>query len=153
MSAVKSAKKRVSESATSKSKKLKRVPIEDDFDLSNGIEGIIVSILQKAQDGQKKNEETISSVASDIKSKFDEVQTKFEKKRQGLAKALSKSAKKCKNLLKNETANFQAIREKFRKDKTAHLQALEDIISKYEEEKGRLVIRYKQEEEREECDL
>ncbi|KAL6991061.1 hypothetical protein U1Q18_009183 [Sarracenia purpurea var. burkii] len=69
--------------------------------------------------------------------------------RQGLAKALSKSSKECENLLKNETANFQAIYEKFCKDKAAHLQALKDTISKYEEEKGRLVIRYEQQRKKE----
>ncbi|KAE9461877.1 hypothetical protein C3L33_06231, partial [Rhododendron williamsianum] len=67
MSAAKSSgKKRVSESEASKTEKLKRVAIEDDFDLdlSSDIKGIMSALKQireKAhKDGQKKNEETIS---------------------------------------------------------------------------------------------
>ncbi|GFZ03058.1 hypothetical protein Acr_15g0016660 [Actinidia rufa] len=143
MSAAKSSvKKRVSESETLKSEKVKRVTVEDEFDLdlSNDIKGIMSALQQiraKAQkDGQKKNEETISSVASEIKSKLDELRNKFEKEsrfnskfmfsivRQSLAKALSKSSKECENLLKNETAKYQALHEKFCKEKAAHLHAL-----------------------------
>ncbi|CAL5412227.1 unnamed protein product [Camellia sinensis] len=145
-----SAKKRVSESEASKPEKLKRDAIEDDFDaaLSDDIKGIVSAlqlIREKAQkDGQKKNDETISSVASEIKSKLDELKTKFEKERQSLAKALSKSSKECENLLKNETAKFQSIYENFCKEKSEHLQALKENISKHEEEKERLFIRYEQ---------
>ncbi|XP_059626726.1 uncharacterized protein LOC132269498 [Cornus florida] len=156
MSTVKSsAKKRSSESETLKSQKLKRVVIEDDFDadLSNDIKGIMSALHQireKAQkDGQKKNEETISSVASDIKTKLDELKIKLEKERQSFAKALSKSSKECENLLKNEAAKFQTVHEKFSKEKEAHLQALKDAISKFEEEKERLFIRYEQQRKKE----
>ncbi|KAA8519808.1 hypothetical protein F0562_014102 [Nyssa sinensis] len=156
MSAVKSSsKKRVSESETSHWEKLKRVDIEDDFDpdLSNDIKGIMSALQQireKTQkDGQKKNEETISSVASGIKSKLDELKIKLEKERQSFAKALSKSSKECETLLKNETAKFQAVYEKFCKEKATHLQALKDTISKYEEEKERLFIRYEQQRKKE----
>ncbi|GAB2217110.1 hypothetical protein Drorol1_Dr00000272 [Drosera rotundifolia] len=62
---------------------------------------------------------------------------KIEKDKQALAKALSKSSKECENTLKEETAKFQAMHEKFGKEKTTHLQALKDTISKYEEEKER----------------
>ncbi|XP_050286939.1 uncharacterized protein LOC126725954 isoform X2 [Quercus robur] len=108
----------------------KRNRVEDDFDLdlSNDIKGIMSALHQireKAQkDGQKKNEETISSVAADIKSMIDELKSKFEKDRQIFAKALSKSSKECENSLKNETARFQALYEKFCKEKASHLQAL-----------------------------
>ncbi|CAL5346044.1 unnamed protein product [Camellia sinensis] len=160
-----SAKKRVSESEASKPEKLKRDAIEDDFDaaLSDDIKGIVSAlqlIREKAQkDGQKKNDETISSavmtfegillcltcsVASEIKSKLDELKTKIEKERQSLAKELSKSSKECENLLKNETAKFQSIYENFCKEKSEHLQALKETISKHEEEKERLFIRYEQ---------
>ncbi|XP_027163878.1 uncharacterized protein LOC113764041 [Coffea eugenioides] len=145
-----SSKKRGSESDVSKSEKLKRVVIEDDFDadLSNDIKGIMTAlqqIRQKAQqDGQKKNEETISSVASEIKSNLDELRTKLEKDRQAFAKALSKSSKECENLLKNESTKFQAVYENFCKEKTVHVQGLKDAISKYEEEKEKLFMRYEQ---------
>lgn len=151
MSKVKSSgKKRVSESEASKLEKLKRVVAEDDFDadLSNDINGIMSALQQireKAhKDGQKKNEETISSVSSEIKFKLDELKVKFEKERQSLAKALSKSSKECENLLKNETAKFQSLYENFCKEKSEHLQALKETISKHEEEKERLFIRYEQ---------
>uniref|UniRef100_A0A3Q7FQV0 DNA ligase 1 n=1 Tax=Solanum lycopersicum TaxID=4081 RepID=A0A3Q7FQV0_SOLLC len=102
-------------------------------------------IREKAQqDGLKKKEETISSVTSEVKSKIDELKLKLEKDRQGFAKALSKSSKECENLLKNETAKFQSIYEKFNKEKATHLQSLRDTISKYEEEKERLFMRYEQ---------
>ncbi|KAK4590044.1 hypothetical protein RGQ29_020561 [Quercus rubra] len=133
----------------------KRNRVEDDFDLdlSNDIKGIVSALHQireKAQkDGQKKNEETISSVAGDIKSMIDELKSKFEKDRQIFAKALSKSSKECENSLKNETARFQALYEKFCKEKASHLQALKDTISKFEEEKEKLFTRYEQLRKRE----
>ncbi|KAF3972000.1 hypothetical protein ACB098_05G085800 [Castanea mollissima] len=133
----------------------KRNRVEDDFDLdlSNDIKGIMSALHQireKAQkDGQKKNEETISSVAADIKSMIDELKSKFEKDRQIFAKALSKSSKECENSLKNETARFQALYEKFCKEKASHLQALKDTISKFEEEKEKLFTRYEQMRKRE----
>lgn len=133
----------------------KRLRVEDDFDadLSDDIKGIISAlhlIREKAQkDGQKKNEETISSVASEIKSMFDETNSKLEKERQNFAKALSKSSKECESCLKNETAKFQAAYEKFCKEKSAHIQALKDTISRYEEEKERLFTRYEQHRKKE----
>ncbi|XP_058198053.1 uncharacterized protein LOC131313643 [Rhododendron vialii] len=153
MSAAKSSgKKRVSESEASKTEKQKRVAIEDDFDfdldLSSDIKGIMSALKQireKAhKDGQKKNEETISSVASEIKSMLDELKNKFEKERQSLAKALSKSSKEYETLLKTETDKFKAVYEKICKERAAHLQAFKDFISKHEEEKERLFIRYEQ---------
>ncbi|KAG2687581.1 hypothetical protein I3843_09G059400 [Carya illinoinensis] len=107
-----------------------RNPVNDEFDLdfSNDIKGIVSALHQireKAQkDGQKKNEETISSVASEIKSTIDELKSKIEKDRQSFAKALSKSSKECESCLKNETAKFQSLYEKFFKEKATHLQAL-----------------------------
>ncbi|KAJ0443558.1 hypothetical protein HanOQP8_Chr16g0623031 [Helianthus annuus] len=90
-----------------------------------GLMNALHQIKEKAQkDGQKKKEETISSVASEIRSKFDELKSKVEKERQNFAKALSKSSKECENLLKNETAKFQAVYDNFCKDKNSHLQAL-----------------------------
>ncbi|CAI9783820.1 unnamed protein product [Fraxinus pennsylvanica] len=145
-----SAKKRVSESNDSKSESRKRVTVDDDFDadISNDIKEIMSALKQikeKAQkDGQKKNEETISSVASDIKSNLDGLKSKLEKERQNFAKALSKSSKECESLLKNETAKFQAAYDSFCKEKATHLQALKDVVDKYEEEKERLISRYEQ---------
>uniref|UniRef100_A0A3Q7F3X5 DNA ligase 1 n=1 Tax=Solanum lycopersicum TaxID=4081 RepID=A0A3Q7F3X5_SOLLC len=132
MSASKSsARKRVSEPQIPKSESKRRASaVEDDFDaeISDDIKGIMTALKQireKAQqDGLKKKEETISSVTSEVKSKIDELKLKLEKDRQGFAKALSKSSKECENLLKNETAKFQSIYEKFNKEKATHLQSL-----------------------------
>ncbi|KAL2495057.1 hypothetical protein Fot_38814 [Forsythia ovata] len=151
MSATKaSAKKRVLELDNSKSESRRRVTVDDDFDvdISNDIKGIMSALKQikeKAhKDGQKKNEETISSVASDIKSNLDDLKSKLERERQNFAKALSKSSKECENLLKNETVKFQAVYDSFCKEKSTHLQALKDVIDKFEEEKERLFARYEQ---------
>ncbi|XP_021825871.1 uncharacterized protein LOC110766799 [Prunus avium] len=119
-----------------------------DLDLSNDIEGIMSALHQireKAhKDGLKKNEETISSVAAEVRSVIDELKSKVEKDRQSFAKSLSKSSKECENCLKTETAKFQSLYEKFCKDQANHLQALKGIISNYEEEKERLCTRYEQ---------
>ncbi|TKY60176.1 hypothetical protein E2542_SST17271 [Spatholobus suberectus] len=61
------------------------------------------------KDGQKKNEETIFSVASEIKSTIEGLRSKIEKDSQSFAKALSKSSKEYKNSLKSETV--QALLE------------------------------------------
>ncbi|XP_023768889.1 uncharacterized protein LOC111917429 [Lactuca sativa] len=135
--------------------KKQRSTFEDDFDadISSDIKGLMNALHQikeKAQkDGQKKKEETISSVATEIRSTFDELKSKVEKERQNFAKALSKSSKECENMLKNETTKFQTIYETFCKDKNSHLQALKDTISKYEEEKERLSMRYEQHRKKE----
>ncbi|GMY37344.1 DNA ligase 1 [Fagus crenata] len=127
-SKARSTRKQRSESEFAVSDKRNRVEDEFDLDLSSDIKGIMSvlnQIREKAQkDGQKKNEETISSVASEIKSVMDELKSKFEKDRQSFAKTLSKSSKECENSLKNETARFQALYEKFSKEKVSHLQAL-----------------------------
>ncbi|KAL6573992.1 hypothetical protein OROHE_001534 [Orobanche hederae] len=149
MSSAKASARRASESEL-KSDRRKRLIVEDDFDaaISNELKGIVSALQQikeKTQiDGAKKNEETIHSVASELKSRLDELKVKLEKERQSFAKGLSKSSKECENLLKSETAKFQEIFEKFSKEKSAHLQGLKDIIAKYEEEKEMLFVRYEQ---------
>ncbi|KAI4296730.1 hypothetical protein L6164_036663 [Bauhinia variegata] len=166
MSATKaSIRKRGSEPDHVKSDKKKRDgdDFDFDFDLSDDIKGIMSALQQirehAQKDGQKKNEETISSVASEIKSMIEESKSKFEKDRQSFAKALSKSSREdmkcpkllflianlqCENSLKNETAKFQALNENFSKEKASHLQALKDTIAKFEEEKEKLFTRYEQ---------
>ncbi|KAL9383889.1 hypothetical protein Peur_024212 [Populus x canadensis] len=143
-----SSKKRVAESLLTKPASKFRVEDEFDPDLSSDIKGIMSALHQireKAQkDGLKKNEQTISSVGSEIKSMIDELKSKIEKDRQTFAKALSKSSKECENCLKSETAKFQEIYDKFCKEKEAHLQALKDTVSKFEEDKERLCMRYEQ---------
>ncbi|XP_061983811.1 uncharacterized protein LOC133703352 isoform X2 [Populus nigra] len=137
-----SSKKRVAESLLTKPASKFRVEDEFDPDLSSDIKGIMSALHQireKAQkDGLKKNEQTISSVGSEIKSMIDELKSKIEKDRQTFAKALSKSSKE------SETAKFQEIYDKFCKEKEAHLQALKDTVSKFEEDKERLCMRYEQ---------
>ncbi|KAJ6292533.1 hypothetical protein OIU78_024669 [Salix suchowensis] len=92
-----SSKKRVAESLLTKSASKFRVEDEFDPDFSSDIKGIMSAlhmIREKAQkDGMKKNDQTISSVGSEIKSMIDELKSKIEKDRQAFAKALSKSSK------------------------------------------------------------
>ncbi|GMH05444.1 hypothetical protein Nepgr_007284 [Nepenthes gracilis] len=132
MSAGKGVSKKLSETDAPKSDKRKRD--EDDFfaDLSDDIKGIMSAlhhIREKSQkDGKKKNEETISSVAAEIRSMFDELKTKIEKDRHAFAKALSKSSKECESTFKEEINMFQANYEKFAKEKAAHLQALKGSL-------------------------
>ncbi|KAH9796966.1 DNA ligase-like protein [Citrus sinensis] len=146
MSAVKSISRKRGSDTVSDSKHR----VVDDFDphFSSDLKGIMSALQQireKAQrDGQKKNEETISSVATEIRSKIDELRSKIEKDRQSFAKALSKSSKECESCLKNETAKFQDVYEKFCKERAAHLQVLKDTISKFEEDKERLFMHYEQ---------
>ncbi|XP_047329710.1 uncharacterized protein LOC124933032 [Impatiens glandulifera] len=153
-----SSKKRSSETASEalKTDKRKRgIFVEDDIDLdvSNDIKGIMSALQQirdKAQkDGQKKNEETISSVASEVKSKLDELKTKIEKERQGFVKALLKSSKECENLLKSESTKFQNVYENFNRERATHLQTLKETISKCEQEKEKLFQRYEQQKKKE----
>ncbi|XP_061979727.1 uncharacterized protein LOC133700199 isoform X1 [Populus nigra] len=149
MSAAKtSSKKRVAESLLTKSASKFRVEDEFDPDFSSDIKGIMSALQQireKSQkDGQKKNEQTISSVGSEIKSMIDELKSKIEKDRQTFAKALTKSSKECENCLKSETAKFQEIYDKFCKEKATHLQAQKDTVSRFEEDKETLCMRYEQ---------
>ncbi|KAL6206581.1 hypothetical protein ACLB2K_023829 [Fragaria x ananassa] len=131
----------------------KSADLDLDIDLSSDIKGIMSALQQireKAhKDGLKKNEETISSVAAEVRSVIDELKSKVEKDRQSFAKSLSKSSKECENCLKIETTKFQAVYEKFCKDQVNHLQTLKGIISNFEEEKERLFTRYEQLRKRE----
>ncbi|KAG0488029.1 hypothetical protein HPP92_006840 [Vanilla planifolia] len=86
----------------SEKKRRQEDEIDVDLDLSSDIKGIISALNQirdKAQkDEQKKNEETIRSVASEIKSMIDDAKSKFEKERQSFHKALSRVLKSMKVL-------------------------------------------------------
>ncbi|KMZ64374.1 hypothetical protein ZOSMA_373G00220 [Zostera marina] len=127
--------------------------ISDDLDLSSDIKGILSAlkhIKDKGQkDGQKKNEATIGTVASEIRAMLDDTKSKFEKERFSLIKAISKSSKEYEISLKNEYANFQAAYEKYCKEKAAHLQVFKDIFSKFEKEKEKTFMRYKQQRKKE----
>ncbi|XP_020700230.1 uncharacterized protein LOC110112375 isoform X2 [Dendrobium catenatum] len=130
---------------------------DDDLDLSSDIKGIISALQQirdKAQkDGQKKNEETIMSVASEIKSMIDDAKSKFEKERQSFLKALAKSSKEYESSLKSEYNKFQAAYQKFSNEKASHLQIFKDIFSKYELDKEKLISRYEQMRKKEKAAL
>ncbi|XP_033147740.1 uncharacterized protein LOC103867509 [Brassica rapa] len=69
--------------------------------------------------------------------------------RQNFAKALTKSSKECESLLKEEAAKFEQLHHKFMKEKADHLQGLKDTVSKFEEGKERLYMRYKQQRKKE----
>ncbi|KAH0470643.1 hypothetical protein IEQ34_000366 [Dendrobium chrysotoxum] len=171
MSAIDGSVKRIGKDGESLRSDKKRRAVDefdDDLDLSSDIKGIISALQQirdKAQkDGQKKNEETIMSVASEIKSMIDDAKSKFEKERQSFLKALSKSSKEYESSLKSEYNKFQTAYQKFSNEKASHLQifkgmdccvlcALTDIFSKYELDKEKLISRYEQMRKKEKAAL
>ncbi|CAN1129547.1 hypothetical protein LINPERPRIM_LOCUS17500 [Linum perenne] len=124
--------------------------MDEDFDpdLSSDLKGIMSALHQirekTEKDGQKKKEETISSVASEIRSMLSDLKTKIEKDRQNFGKALQKNSKECENYLKSESTKIQDIYEKFAKEKAAHMQCLQETMTKFEEDKERLMMRYEQ---------
>jgi len=117
-------------------KKIERedVGFDQDLDLSSDIKEILIAlqhIREKAQkDGQKKNEETIGSVGSEIRSIINDEKMKTEKDRQGILKVLSKISKECESSLKNEYVEFQAAYDNFCKQKKekSNLSELEKLV-------------------------
>ncbi|XP_030455565.1 uncharacterized protein LOC115676728 [Syzygium oleosum] len=105
------------------------------------------SMLEENRKFNKKNEETISSLMSQIESMVDDLKSEHEKNSQSLVTLLQQSFGECENS-GNAAAKFHELNEKCCEDKAshqqAHLQALNDIISKFEEEKERLFIQYEQ---------
>ncbi|XP_020088955.1 uncharacterized protein LOC109710644 [Ananas comosus] len=130
---------------------------DPDLDLSSDMKEIIAALQQireKAQqDGRKKNEETIGSVAADIRTMLDDTKSKFEKDRQSFLKTLSKSSKECESLLKSEYSKFQATHEKFSREKAAFIHNFKEIFSKFEDEKEKLFSRYEQQRKKEKATL
>nr|VDD06630.1 unnamed protein product [Brassica oleracea] len=107
-----------------------------------GIMSALQQIREKAdEDGRKKKEESISSVSTEVKSKIDELKSKLDKERQNFAKA---HLQRCESLLKEEAAKFEQIHHKFMKEKADHLEGLKVTVSKFEENKERLYMRYEQ---------
>ncbi|XP_056175359.1 uncharacterized protein LOC115676729 [Syzygium oleosum] len=106
------------------------------------------SMAQENRKFKKKNDETISSLMSQIKSEVDELKSEHEKNSQSLVKLLQQSFGECESSITNATAKFHELNEKFCEDKAshhqAHLQALNDILSKFEEEKERLFMQHEQ---------
>ncbi|KAI3443274.1 uncharacterized protein J3R85_000204 [Psidium guajava] len=96
----------------------------------------------------KKNEETISSLMSQIQSMVDELKSEHDKDSQSLVELLQQSFGECENSIRNATAKFHELEEKFSEDKTshqqAHLQALNDIFAEFEKEKERLFMLHEQ---------
>ncbi|KAL3748915.1 hypothetical protein ACJRO7_010062 [Eucalyptus globulus] len=96
----------------------------------------------------KKNVECIWSLMSQIKSMYDELKSEHEKNSQSLVELLQQSFGECENSVGNASVKFHELNEKFCEDKASHqqapLQALDDIFSKFEEEKERLFMQYEQ---------
>ncbi|GAB4826952.1 hypothetical protein Ancab_033832 [Ancistrocladus abbreviatus] len=80
---------------------------------------------------------------------FEELMAKIEKDRQTFVKAVARNSKECENALKKEISKLQAIYDKFAKEKEAYVQSVKDTMSKYEEEKDQLLIRYEQQRKKE----
>uniref|UniRef100_A0A0D9W157 Uncharacterized protein n=1 Tax=Leersia perrieri TaxID=77586 RepID=A0A0D9W157_9ORYZ len=129
----------------------------DDAELDSDMKEI-VSLLRQIKDkahkdGQKKTEQTLSSVATEIQTIVQDTKGKFEKERQNFLKALSKTSKECEGLLKNEYTKFQATHDKFCKEKAAHIQTFKDLFSKFEDEKEKLLVRYELQRKKEKATL
>ncbi|CAN6286243.1 unnamed protein product [Urochloa humidicola] len=115
---------------------------------------LLRNIKDKAhKDGQKKTEQAISSVATEIQTMVQDTKTKFEKERQNFLKALSKTSKECEGLLKKEHTKFQATHDKFCKDKAAHIQNFKDLFSKFEDDKEKLLMQYELQRKKEKTTL
>ncbi|KAJ3709271.1 hypothetical protein LUZ61_012976 [Rhynchospora tenuis] len=128
-----------------------------DLDISSDIKGIISalhSIREKAhKDGQKKSEETIGSVASEIHTMIDDAKSKADKDRQNFLKSLLKISKEFESSLKNEYSSFQAAYDRFSKDKAASLQSFKEMFAKYEDEKEKLLAKYEQQKKKDKTTL
>ncbi|XP_006650868.1 uncharacterized protein LOC102705146 isoform X2 [Oryza brachyantha] len=129
----------------------------DDAELDSHMEKI-VSLLRHIKDkahkdGQKKTEQTLSSVATEIQTIVQDTKGKFEKERQNFLKALSKTSKECEGLLKNEYTKFQETHDKFCKEKAAHIQTFKDLFSKFENEKEKLLVQYELQRKKEKSTL
>ncbi|KAJ1292804.1 hypothetical protein BS78_01G018200 [Paspalum vaginatum] len=139
------------------SDKRRRVDDDSDHELDSDMKEI-VSLLRHIKDkahkdGQKKTEQAISSVATEIQTMVQDTKTKFEKDRQNFLKALSKTSKECEGLLKNEYTKFQAAHDKFSKDKAAHIQNFKDLFSKFEDDKEKLLVQYELQRKKEKVTL
>ncbi|CAN0852992.1 hypothetical protein LINGRAHAP2_LOCUS5496 [Linum grandiflorum] len=148
-----SSRKRTADAAAATAKSappVSKFRLDDDFqpDLSSDLKGIMSALHQirakTEKDGQKMKEETVSSVASEFRSMFNDLKTKIDKDRQTFGKALQKNSKECENYLKSESTKIQDMYERFSKEKAAHMQSMQETISKFEEDKERLLIRYEQ---------
>ncbi|KAL5209817.1 hypothetical protein ABZP36_005440 [Zizania latifolia] len=129
----------------------------DDAELDSDMKEI-VSLLRQIKDkahkdGQKKTEQTLSSVATEIQIMVQDTKGKFEKERQNFLKALSKTSKECEGLLNNEYTKFQATHDKFCKEKAAHIQTFKDLFSKFEDEKEKLLMQYELQRKKEKATL
>ncbi|CDP11081.1 unnamed protein product [Coffea canephora] len=148
-----SSKKRGSESDASKSEKLKRVVIEDDFDadLSNDIKEITTALQQireKAQkDGQKKNEETISRCIQPVFVRMDVKQCELNNTDSRIF-YLSALDISCDSYLSCLRIAWRDFAPKYSKLVIQFVVTViycsADAISKYEEEKEKLFMRYEQ---------
>ncbi|KAK0578693.1 hypothetical protein LWI29_014607 [Acer saccharum] len=120
--------KRGSDSSLNKSESKKRVVDDFDAGFSSDFKDIMSALRQikeKAhKDGQKRIEEIISSVASEIRSKIDQLNSKLVKDRQDFAKAYSENLTECGNFLEHETAKIKEVYEKFYKEKGVNFESM-----------------------------
>ncbi|KAJ7149533.1 hypothetical protein O6H91_01G128300 [Diphasiastrum complanatum] len=136
-----------------------QVIVDDDVDLglSSDIKGIVSALehlRQKAKsDELRRNEEIINSVARELKCLVDESKAKAEKERQNFIKTATKACKECEVSLKEEAAKFQALYEKFCKDKNLHIQTYEEIYARFEDSKEKLILRYDQQKKKDKASL
>ncbi|KAK3187991.1 hypothetical protein Dsin_027552 [Dipteronia sinensis] len=135
--------KRGSDSSLNKSDSKKRVVDDFDAGFSSAFKDIMSAlqlIKEKAhKDGQKRIEEMISSVASEIRSKLDQLNSKLVKDRQDFAKAYSENLTECGNFLEHETAKIEEVYEKFYKEKGVNFESFVNlgVFGKFSEDKDK----------------
>ncbi|CAM6087386.1 unnamed protein product [Calypogeia fissa] len=126
---------------------------DQDLNLSSDIKGILAALQQVRQkavsDGQKKSEEILNNMAGEIKSLVEDTKQKVEKERQTLANAASKACKEYEKTMKDEADKYKAAFETFCNVKDSHLQTYDDIFSKFEDTKEKLLIKCEQQRKKE----
>ncbi|KAL2649335.1 hypothetical protein R1flu_017463 [Riccia fluitans] len=121
-------------------------PLEPTPDLKSDIENILSALQQVRQktisDGQKKCEEVLTSTTADIKALVEQAKVKIQAERDALSKQTSKLCKEYETALKDEAAKYKATYTAFCQAKDTHLQAYEEIYSKFEETKEKLLTKF-----------
>ncbi|KAL0722289.1 hypothetical protein Bca4012_036888 [Brassica carinata] len=116
----------------------------EDLDVSGDIKGIMSALQQMREKADEDGRKKKTCPDGYKRNHADELFPWLTICRQNFAKTLSKSSKECESILKDEAAKFEQLHHKFMKEKADHLQGLKDTISKFEEDKERLYMRYEQ---------